>query len=282
MSDNRRFSRFASGDGGALTEQPEQENSLIAADNEIFGGEMPLRHRQAVMPDNALVKRDDGAFVYKQFVMTATEMTIPEGTSEDDWTEAGDVLRGIGSAVSWWIGDWAVYARDQWGATAKQIAEAFGYEVETIEPYMSVCGAVHGLIRNQAVSFSHCRRVAKMDAALQERWIQFAAMHGLVLEDFKVEIRAIDHLPYDARIAKLNDALSQSLLITQLPGMKPPTPSKPDRTQEQVKHFSAYVKNEQDNVPYMKPQQKKDFADRAKWLGEHYLKLAKWAMGEEE
>lgn len=249
--------------------------------DQIYPAPVP-RRGNAIIPDNALVKREDGAFVYKQFVMTATGMDIPEGTDAPAWDDVGLVLRGMESAVSWWVADWAAYAHRVWGATAKEIAEAFGYEVETIEPYMSVGLAVPGLIRNQAVSFSHCRRVAKMAEGLQRRWINLSARHRLTLEAFKVEIRAIDSLDYDGKVAKLDAALSQNLLITQLPGIKRPTPPKVDKTEKQVHTFTSYVKTEQDNVPYMNEQQRKDFADRAQWLSEHYRKLALWALGQEE
>ncbi len=214
--------------------------------------------------------------------MTATGLDIPEGTEGPEWQDVGDMLRSLDSAVSWWLADWAAYAHRVWNMTASEIAVMFNYEATTIEPYMSVAESIPGLIRNQAVSFSHHRRVAKMDVELQSRWIAFAAMHGLTLETFKVEIRAIDELTYEGKITKLDEALAQKLLITQLPGIKRPTPPKKDKVQEQANHFSLYVKNEKDNVPYMKQKQKEDFADRARWLGEYYFKLAKWAIGDEE
>lgn len=237
---------------------------------------------ETVIPDNALVKREDGAFVYKQFVMTPAGMDIPEGTVGEEWADVGILLRDMESAVSWWVADWAAYAHRAWGATAKQIAETFGYEVETIEPYISVAESIPGLIRNQAVSFSHHRRVTKMDAELQSRWIALAAAHNLTLKDFKAEITTLDVLRYETRIEKLDEALSQNVLVSQLPGLKRPAPPKPTVQQKQVNTFASYVKTEQDNVPYMKKQQRKDFADRAQWLSEHYRKLALWALGQEE
>jgi hypothetical protein len=185
MSDNRRFGRFASENGSALSEHPEQENSLVAADLEIFGGDMPVRKRQAVMPDNALVKREDGAFVYKQFVLSATAMAIPDGTEEEDWQDIGRVLREMESAVSWWVGDWAVYANRVWGATAKQIAAIFEYEQATIEAYMSVAKSIPGMIRNHTVSFSHHRLVMRLPIEEQDKWITDAAREGWTIAQMR-------------------------------------------------------------------------------------------------
>jgi len=130
---------------------------------------------QTVMPDNALVKREDGALVYKQFVLSATALAIPDGTDEAEWQDVGRVLRGMESAVSWWVGDWAVYANRTWKATAKQIAAIFEYEPATIEAYLSVANHVHGMIRNHTVSFSHHRLVMGLPEDQQRHWIERAA-----------------------------------------------------------------------------------------------------------
>lgn len=186
MGNNRRFNRFASPHGSALTVyghmQPESGDSLAAADQEIFG---TTTTRQTVIPDNALVEQANGSWVYRGFVLTATGMAIPDGTTEPDWQDVGRVLRGMVTAVSWWVGDWAAYANQEWNATAKAIAAIFEYEPSTIESYLSVAKAVPGMIRNHTVSFSHHRLVMGLPEDQQRYWIERAAQAGWTLTEMR-------------------------------------------------------------------------------------------------
>lgn len=193
MSDNRRFARFADGNGSALEQTAPVDSSLQQADVDIFGGEIPVRRNR--VPENALVKREDGTFAFKQFVMTAAGLEIPEGTDEDAWKEIGGVLLNLESALAWWVGDWAAYANRVWGATAKEIAALFEYEQSTIEAYMSVAKNVPGMIRNHTVSFSHHRLVMKLGEAEQLTWIAAAARQGWTLAQMREAMKGDDDPP---------------------------------------------------------------------------------------
>lgn len=188
MSENRRFGRFADENGSALTAQSESMPSLEQADGMIFGGERMARRA-------ALVKREDGTFVYRQFVLDAARLVIPEGTDEDAWKDIGAVLRNLESAVAWWIGDWAAYANRVWGATAKEIATLFEYEPSTIETYMSVAKHIPGLIRNHTVSFSHHRLVMGLPENEQFNWLKAAERQGWTLAEMRKAMKGNDDPP---------------------------------------------------------------------------------------
>lgn len=161
--------------------------------DQIYPPPVP-RRGNAIIPDNALVKREDGAFVYKQFVLDATGLAIPEGTDEADWKDIGGVLLNLESALAWWVGDWAAYANRVWGATAKEIAALFEYEQSTIESYMSVAKNIDGLIRNHTVSFSHHRLVMGLPESEQFTWLAAAERQGWTLAEMRKAMKG-DNVP---------------------------------------------------------------------------------------
>jgi hypothetical protein len=170
-----------------------RQNGLFAITNGMI--EDVSESQEAVIPENALVKREDGTFAYKQFVLNAASLTIPEGTDEDGWKDIGGILLNLESALAWWVGDWAAYANCTWGATAKQIAAIFEYEQSTIEAYMSVAKSVPGMIRNHTVSFSHHRLVMKLSEAEQFTWIAAAARQGWTLAEMREAMKGDDTRP---------------------------------------------------------------------------------------
>src|ERR1041385_5820056 len=60
------------------------------------------------VPENAIVRRDDGAMVYKRFVMTATGMEIPDDTTGEEWQDFGAVVMALDSSIAWNVGDWEI------------------------------------------------------------------------------------------------------------------------------------------------------------------------------
>lgn len=126
-----------------------------------------------VIPENAIIHREDGALVYKRFVMTQTGIEIPEDCSEPEWDDVGHVIKRLWSSVSWVVGDWALRGLNA-GKLATQIAKDFGYEVSTIDSYASVCRSIHGLMRHQALSFDVHRPVMKLQPDQQQYFLDLA------------------------------------------------------------------------------------------------------------
>lgn len=171
----------------------------------IAGVTDKLAGTESQLPGNTILRRDDGTMVYKRFVMTATGMEIPEGCQKLEWEDIGGVLRHVDSALAWWVGDWAEYANKNLEMTYEQVSQWLGgeYTTNTVEFYASVCRGVHGLVRNQAVSFSHHAKLAKFAEDLQAMWLNYAHQriaHPDVL-------LTVSQLVEDIRlIAPLNDA----------------------------------------------------------------------------
>lgn len=141
----------------------------------VVGGQKPEPETRIVevLPENAIVRRDDGAMVYKRFVMWPVGMEIPEDCDKNEWLDVGRVVRDMNNAAAWWVGDWAEYANKNLDMTYGEIAELFSYEPSTVQTYASICRNIHGLIRNQAVSISHCSKIASMEEPWQSHWISY-------------------------------------------------------------------------------------------------------------
>lgn len=253
MSSNRRFGRFADSNGSALdlNEQPEATNSLERADLDIFGGEKV--ERRIRVPDNALVKREDGAFVYKRFVIKAVGMEIPADATDDELLEVGEVLDSLESATIWSLADWFVRAERPWGMKYQVQpddvnAPAINQKYQTLRAYASVARNVNLLIRNQQLSFAHHRLIAALheQSNLQDAWLQYAAYrqgHRLTVDEMRREMRTLELYSVERQIQWLKWAISQpDQLLSQQSELMPPAPSSPPQIEAGIIKRQANVK----------------------------------------
>jgi hypothetical protein len=129
-----------------------------------------------VIPENALVRQDDGSYLYKRFIITAWGLNLPEDTTEEEWLEVGNILKGLGSVIQWGVGDWANHAYRVWNVAYDVVANEFEYEVETLYTYASVCRAFETSMRHRGLRFGHHRKVISIkDAQKRMEWLELAA-----------------------------------------------------------------------------------------------------------
>lgn len=145
-------------------------------------------HRAEI--DNALVRSDNGLMRYKRFSITRTGMSIPEDATDDELGEIGTLLISLDASLAWAIGDWAAFLCRQRGFQYRTIAEHFGYTVETLQVYASVCDSIGPLIRNQGLTFSHHRWVAGMNPGEQRKWLTLALENNWKVKELADAIKA--------------------------------------------------------------------------------------------
>lgn len=203
-----------------------------------------------VVPEDAIVRREDGALVYKRFVLKTTGIDIPADCDGDEWTDVGNIIRALDTSISWVIGDWSLYAMETWGMTAAVIANMFGYDTGTVETYVSVCRSVRGSIRNRASSFGHARLVAKLPEALQVAWLTDAATRKWTT-------------------AQLREAING----------KPP--EKSDLV-KQASKYSGFIQKALPDLNKLEEQQRQELIERAEWLAQYYAGIARQARGEDD
>jgi hypothetical protein len=148
-----------------------------------------LEQQVAGEKDKYLVPHQDGNISYKRFTISRVGLEIPEDASGEEMAEIGIILRTIESAVQWCIGDWAKYLSNKFNVSYEELAQQFGYTVETLYSYASVCDAIPILIRNQGVSFSHHRSVTKMKPREQREWLALATKNEWKVAQLRAAIR---------------------------------------------------------------------------------------------
>lgn len=230
----------------------DSENPTVPGAGATYGLAVPTgvvpRRGQVQIPPDAIVKRADGSFTYKRFVLTATGLEIPQDVTRDEWAEVGQVIGSLNTSISWLAGDWFAAGEFVWGETYEQVALELGYEVETLYSYASVCRAVKTLIRNQGIFFGHGRVIAKCPDELQLRWAQYTATRGLRVNDLKQEMKLVDSLPDERQIEWLDWVLSQpaTTLLSQQDELRPPALLPPSHLPREVlearKDVARYMK----------------------------------------
>lgn len=230
----------------------QRQQSLDALQDEVIGAapepEVVIQTIE-VVPENAIVRRDDGALVYKRFVITSRGLEIPEGLAPDEWQDVGYVIKGLDSSIAWAIGDWAIAAMETWGLTAAQIAKMFEYETSTIETYVSVCRSVQGMIRNHASTFGHARLVARLSLDERIDWLERAAIGNWTARQLQAAInpKSTDVPPPDAKQAvKYGGAINKVL----------------------------------PNLHALDDKRRLQVAEQADWLVQYYADIARRARGE--
>lgn len=232
---------------------------------------------------NAIQRHDDGTMTYKRFVMTPVGLVVPEDMTDDEWNDVGRVIRDLDTSISWVIGDWALYAKQQWKAMASEIAEAFGYETSTIETYASICENIPRLIRNQTAHFSHHRLVAKLgNQDLQVAWLAYLGHFKLRIADAKTEMALlVAHKP-DAVLVRLAAAIENNVHLSDFDEFKKQLPKKNRRRDdpyEMRNNWLEYLRIEEPKRASMTPDQLERLAERYELLGKHFLDEAKSIKG---
>lgn len=139
--------------------------------------------------ENAIVRKQDGTMSYGRFTITQTGLKIPENASTEELAEIGIILRNLDRIIAWNIGDWAKHLHHTFNVSYEKIAEQFGYQIDTLYSYASVCEAIPTLIRNQGQSFSHCRLVMKMKPRDQRKWLERSTKHNWTVAELRTAIR---------------------------------------------------------------------------------------------
>lgn len=94
----------------------------------------------------------------------------------------------------WWLGDWAHYGEATFGALAKQVLAAIGYEYQTLANAKWVASRVAFSRRRETLSFGHHAEVAALPPAAQRRWLTAADRDGLSVHALRAAIAA-ERLP---------------------------------------------------------------------------------------
>lgn len=239
---------------GSMTGQnaPEPQKEIVEVEKVV-----------EVVPEGAIVRRDDGAMVYGRFVMTDVALEIPEGCQKLELEDVGGILRNIDGALTWWIGDWADYANKVLKMTYGQIADYLGgrWTAETIQYYASICRGVHGLVRNKAVSISHCSKISNLEEPMQRAWLFYAEQRpALRVAELGEDIRLLKVLiPARQREWLEWASFNPDIRFADVPELQPSKPVIPalpahitegrEETQKRLGKLAAFVQGKKKLTP---------------------------------
>lgn len=146
---------------------------------------------------NAVVTVDENRNLhYGRFTLSPVGVDLPGNTTEEEYAALGHVLLQLQSSTQWLIGDWLAFGEDRkWGETYSDVAQHFGYEVETLYTYASVCRAVKTSMRVEVLSFAHHRAVVSLPPEQQRAWLQTAVERKWSSKRLRAEIRAALNAP---------------------------------------------------------------------------------------
>lgn len=143
-------------------------------------------------PENALVVTEDGlSRQYKRITLEPTHLILPDDLTRDEWLEIGMILMQMQSSIQWLLGDWINAMKTDWQNAYEAIAARFGYEVESLWSYASVCRKIPALTRVKDLSFSHHRAVTQFadEPDLMQTWLNRAKDEGWSAKELVRQIK---------------------------------------------------------------------------------------------
>ncbi len=143
------------------------------------------------MTDIALIRlgHDGATLRLGPFSLTATGLTATGRPSFEEWAHCGAVLKQIGGAVQFWLGDWLAFGEGAYGERVAQALEASAYEESTLRNCAWVARAVPPARRREAVPFALHQEVAPLPPEEQDRWLAKAETEQCSRAELRAAIR---------------------------------------------------------------------------------------------
>ena len=122
---------------------------------------------------------------------TPISWNAPQGMTFEAWQEAFESLMVAHDSLPWLIGDCLNAGERQFGEDYAQALPETRKAQETLRGYMWVASRVPIVARATALSWSHHRAVAGLEAPEQQRWLSHAQTEGLSVKAFKDALRPV-------------------------------------------------------------------------------------------
>jgi hypothetical protein len=107
----------------------------------------------------------------------------------DTWRAIGSRIKLRSDASSWWLGDWLVFGRHQFGEPETAASDVTGLDDQVLDNLAVVARRFHVSRRRETLSFQHHADVCEMAEATQEHWLNLAAKNGWSKSELRLRIR---------------------------------------------------------------------------------------------
>ncbi len=121
--------------------------------------------------------------------LTPTAMQLPD-VEWDVYESVGAFLGSINRRCAWYIGDWLLHGKAQFGERFAQAASITGLSEQTLLARMFVCENVPPSRRIEGVPFSCHAAVARLKPDEQERWLKACEKGGWSYAELKQRMKA--------------------------------------------------------------------------------------------
>jgi hypothetical protein len=125
----------------------------------------------------------------------------------DTWKALGARIKVRSDPSSWWLGDWLVFGRSQFGDRHKEALEVTGLDAQTLDTFAAVALRFEPARRRESLSFQHHADVHTMSDATQDHWLNLASRNDWPKTELRIRIRDAARTasnPYDGQVLRLS------------------------------------------------------------------------------
>jgi HTH domain found in ParB protein len=174
----------------------------------------------------------------------ASDFSLPEDLSYEQWAALGDRIRRAANAVLWTWGEWWLYGEHHYGDAAYQAAPT-GYRSETLRKAAWVCSRIPREERDDRLPFGHFSALARLEDSVARATFRDRA----IAEDWTVREteRAVSQAKSGVRDEDVELAPSAPSPTSAAPAAPPLTgKAEPEPPADSV--FTAWVRKQANNV----------------------------------
>jgi hypothetical protein len=107
----------------------------------------------------------------------------------ETWKALGGRIKVRSDASSWWLGDWLVFGRHEYGERHREAIAATGLDDRTLDSLAVIARRFRRSRRRESLSFQHHADVCDMPDAAQESWLNLATKNGWSKGELRLRIR---------------------------------------------------------------------------------------------
>lgn len=122
-------------------------------------------------------------------VLTGTSLQISSDLTYERWVHVGCQLSGVVDSSSWWLGDWLVFGKRQYGDRYQRAIRAAGLRYQTLRNYAWVARRFPVPDRRARLSFQHHAEVASLPVPLREWWLDRAESESWTTKQLRRQIK---------------------------------------------------------------------------------------------
>lgn len=123
------------------------------------------------------------------------------------WKALGARIKVRSDPSSWWLGDWLVFGRQQYGDRHKEALAVTGLDAQTLDTFAAVALRFSPERRRENLSFQHHADVHAMPDATQDHWLNLASRNDWPKAELRIRIRDAARTatnPYDGQVLRLS------------------------------------------------------------------------------